>query len=265
MNVMWWMLDQKNFIPDNEVLTGVGKLEWCFFLQLQGLSVNLLQRAQKLLFHGKVAAHELSKILLNLLHCLKSLSSSFFMVQHGVRELQRTFLKLKGYLDFEEFYRLETGTPPTALDLMGTFTWDPIVCPSLFQAGVPVWLICPYSALWLIQVHKLVPITAVQELLPLAPCSRPNCPTLYHGPGDKVEKYVALQASILDLLKFPNPFGLSHVRPVVAPPPLAELSKRQERSKRYSPCKPMYYECFCIIINPQSQMLIKESRNHQWF
>ena len=27
MNVMWWMLDQKNFIPDNEVLTGVGKLE----------------------------------------------------------------------------------------------------------------------------------------------------------------------------------------------------------------------------------------------
>jgi hypothetical protein len=184
-------------------------------------------------------AHELSKILLNFLHHLETLSSSFFIIQRGVRELQRTFLQLKGFLNFKERYRLETGTPATALDLMGAFTWDPIVCQNLFQAGIPVWLIHPYSALRLIWVHKLVPVTQAQGLLPLAPCSRLNCPTLYHGPGDRIEKYIALQASILDLLKFPNPFGLSCMKLVVPLPPLAVLSKRQEWLKRYSPCKPL--------------------------
>jgi hypothetical protein len=250
MNILWWTPDRRDFVSENDVLHGVGKLERSYYLQLRELSVGLLERAEKPLFQGKIVAHELSKILLNFLHRLETLSSSFFIMQRGVRELQRTFLQLKGFLDFEERYRLETGTPAAALDLMGAFTWDPIVCQNLFRAGVPVWLIRPYSALRSIRVRKLVPVTRAQGLLSLAPCSRPNCPTLYRGPGDRIEKYLALQASVLDLLKFPNPFGLSCTKPVVPPPPLAVLSKRQERSKRYSPCKPLLPECFRNIINP---------------
>lgn len=143
MNIMWWIPDQKNFVPDNEVLHGIGKLEWSYFLQLQRLSVVFLERAEKPLFHGKVVPHELSKILLNLLHCLKSLSSSFFMMQHGVCDLQRTFLELKGFLDFEECYRLETGTLPVVLDLMGAFTWDPKLIPSGCTSLAYLPLFCP--------------------------------------------------------------------------------------------------------------------------
>lgn len=237
MNVMWWTPDRGNFVPDNEVLYGVGKLERYYFLQLQRLSVSLLQRVETPSFRGKAVPCELSKILSNLLHRLEYLSSSFFAMHRGVRDLQRTFLELKGYLDFEEHYRLETGTPPTALHLMGAFTWDPLVCQSLFRAGVPVWFIRPYTALHSIRVRKLVSITQAQGLLPLGPCIRPICPSIYRGPGDRVEKYVALRASILEFLKFPNPFGSSRTTPVMPPPSLAEPSKRQERSKRYSPCK----------------------------
>jgi hypothetical protein len=161
-------------------------------------------------------------------------------MQHGVRELQRTFLELKGFLDFEEHYRLETSTPPAVPHLMGSFTWDPVICQSLFRAGVPVWLVRSWSVLPSIRVwvHKLVMITQPQTLLPLTPCSRPGCLALYCGPADRIEKYIALQASMLKFLKFPNPFRLSCSQPIVTPPPLAEPSKRQEQSMRYSPCKP---------------------------
>jgi hypothetical protein len=236
--MMWWMPDRRNFVPDNDILEGVGKLKQYYFLQLQRLSLALLTRAEKPPFPGKAVSRELSQILVNFLHRLEFSSSSLFSMQHGIHELQRTFLKLKGFLDFEEHYRLETSTPPAIPHLMGSFTWDPVICQSLFQAGVPVWLVCPWSALPSIRVRKLVTITQPQTLLPLTPCSRPGCLALYHGPADRIEKYIALQASVLEFLKFPNPFGLSRSQPIVTPPPLAEPSKRQERSTRYSPCKP---------------------------
>jgi hypothetical protein len=231
------MPDRTNFVLDNDVLYGVRKLERAWFLQLQALSLDLLQRADKPLFQNKSIPCELSKVLSNLVYRLETLSGSFFTIQCGVRNLQRTFLELKGFLDFEEHYRLQTSTPPTAVDLMGAFTSDPMVCHNLFRAGVPVWFIRPYSSLHSIRVRKLVPVTHADGLLPLAPCSRPNCPTIYRGPGDRVDKYIALQARVLEFLKFPNPFGSSRTRPIVAPPPLVEPSKRQDRSKRYSPCK----------------------------
>jgi hypothetical protein len=53
---MWWMPDHRNFMPNNNVLEGVGKLEWYYFLQLQRLSLTLFTRTEKPPFCGKAVS-----------------------------------------------------------------------------------------------------------------------------------------------------------------------------------------------------------------
>jgi hypothetical protein len=120
---------------------------------------------------------------------------------------------------------------------MGAFTHNLAVCEKLFHAGVPVWLIRPYSALHSIRVQRLVPVTYAHMEMPLEPSSHPKYSPIYRGPGDRPEKYLAIARKAVDYLTYPNPFGEVRAVPLAAPLPMAEPSKRDIRAARYTPCK----------------------------
>jgi hypothetical protein len=202
------------------------------------LSLALLERAELPRFRGKTLISLLITVLRILLHRLEFISTSFYTMRLGVREFQRVFLELRAFLDFEEHYRYKTMSSETALQLMGTFTSDPFICEGLFQAGVPVWLVRPYSDLRSIRIRALAPLKRAVNILPLEPSTHPKYPSIYRGRGDTLEKYSVLSAQTLSYLKYPNPFGSVRAKRLVTPPPV--LSKREIRSQRYTPCKPSW-------------------------
>jgi len=132
-------------------------------------------------------------------------------------------------------------------NIMGAFTHDLAVCDQLYQAGIPAWLIRPYSTLHSIHVRALKPLTKAINMLPLEPSSHPKYPSIYCRQGDVLDKYIMLDSDILCYLKYPNPFGSMHAQPLIAPLPPAMHSKCETRSQRYMPCK-LYFNWWFISI-----------------
>ena len=240
--IMWTMPDISDFDPEDGVLSGVGKLKHRIFIELQVLSSRLIERARSPQFKEHVLVSQLTDILCNLLHRLEFIATSFITMRLGIRELQRVYLELTALLNFEEQYRSHpTSSNKVNNNLMGVFTHDLAVCDQFYRAGVPVWFIRPYSALHSIRIKALKPLTYAVNILPLEPSSRPTYPSIYCGPGDVLEKYIALAHSILEYLTYPNPFSSVRAEtPAMPPPP----SKREVRSQRYTPCK-----LFLVVIN----------------
>jgi hypothetical protein len=234
---MFRLPERTSFILDNDMLDGVGKLAPALLSQLKELTLQIFIRAKKPMFQGMALASELTNVLKALMHRLEFVSSSFFTMRRHMREHQRVYLELEAFLNFNDMYRHEKGTPNVAIHLMGAFTTDPLICQALFEAGVPVWLIRPFSALPSIRIRTMVVLRLARDFVCLNPCTHPTYPSIYRGRSDAVTKYRAINAQILECLKYPNPFGTSRAITSVAAPPLAELSKRQVRSKKYSPCK----------------------------
>jgi hypothetical protein len=92
-----------------------------------------------------MVAIQMSIRLKHLLHYLEFISISFFKARLGVQELQRMYLELTEFLDYEEFYRCETGSSNRAANIMGTFTTSLAVCEQLFHAGVLFFLLSFHS------------------------------------------------------------------------------------------------------------------------
>ena len=235
-SIMFSLPERTSFILDNDMLHGVGKLAPALLSQLKELTLQIFVRAKKPIFQGMALVSELTNVLKALLHHLEFVSSSFFTMRQHVREHQQVYLELEAFLNFNETYRHEKGTPTVAIHLMGAFTTDPLICQALFEVGLPVWLIQPFSALPSIRIRTMAVLRPAQGFICLDPCTHPTYLSIYRGRSDVVAKYRAINAQILKCLKYPNPFGTSRAITSVAAPPLAELSKLQVRSKKYSPC-----------------------------
>src|ERR1700679_1819317 len=94
----------------------------------------------------------------------------FRSTQIIVRETQRLSLELQALLEFEELFRprMDSVIPHRVnTDIMGAFTTDLYVCDALFRAGIPVWLIRPYTALASIRVKALARLQFTPETIPL--------------------------------------------------------------------------------------------------
>jgi hypothetical protein len=198
----------------------------------------LLEWAKKPNYSTHTLISPVIPILENLLHRLEFIATNFRTMQLGVRETQRIYLELLAALDYEEIYRplmvgSSTNTPPVIAKVMGAFTVDLTICDQLFRAGIPVWLLRPYSELHSIRVRALAPLQVADDVFALDPVTRPTHPTIYCGGGDNAEKYRALAQHVLGYLRYPNPFGSIRAKHSITPPP---QSKREKRRQEHTPC-----------------------------
>jgi hypothetical protein len=112
----------------------------------------------------------------------------------------RIYLELTALLDYYDYCHsilllneppapMQTY-PPTTAKVRGVFTMDLMVCDLFFQAGIPVWLMKPFSVLSLIHMRVLAPVQGPgDESTPLSPATHPSHPTIYCGNGDHINKY----------------------------------------------------------------------------
>jgi hypothetical protein len=214
--IMMWMPDCHDFVADDSILTGIGKLHPWWFFEMQQQCIALCERAVQSKFSKELLVSQLIVILENLLHCLEFISINFHHMQLTVRETQRIFVELTALLDYYDHFRsvlllkeLHTPTqtyPPTTVKVMGVFTTDLTVCNLFFQAGILVWLVRPFSVLSSICVRVLAPVQTPEDFTPLGPATRPLHPTIYCVNGDHIDKYRAIARHIQHYLQYLNPF-----------------------------------------------------------
>jgi len=113
----------------------------------------------------------------------------------------------------------------------------------LFCAGIPVWLVRPFSELHSIRVKKLVPLQVASSTIPLRAAIRPTHPTIFCGGGDDIAKYYAIAQHTMGYLRYPNAFGSICAKKLVTPPPAQ--TKKEERRQRYTPCELLFFWCEC--------------------
>jgi hypothetical protein len=241
------MPDCHDFVVDDGVLTGIGKLHPWRFLEMQQRCVALQERAVQSKFSKELLVSQFIVILENLLHRLEFISMNFRHMQLTVRETQRIFVELTALLDYYDYFRsvlllneppTPTQTyPPTTAKVMGVFTTDLTVCNLFFRAGIPVWLVRPFSVLSSIRVRALAPVQTPEDFTPLGPATRPSHPTIYCGNGDHIDKYRAIARHVQHYLQYPNPFQSIRAETSTVPPPREEISKREVRRQLYSPCR----------------------------
>jgi len=260
VRIMWWIPERRSFVDDNDMLYGVGKLNHSDFARLECLCLPLINRAKSPSLRDGLLLSQLTNVLEQLLHRLKFISTSFFTMQLGVHQLQRVYLELTGLLDYEEHYRLARSSKRTA-NIMGAFTTELAVCEHLFQAGIPVWLVRPSSALHSIRIRALAPLTKVNEHLPLDPSLCPSYSSIYRGRGDVIDKYFAIARDILGYLRYPNPFGDIRAQPLAAPPPpTSGPSRREIRSRHFTPCKDVLSLAVCRATYLADQIMIGQRK-----
>lgn len=237
---MWFIPAINDFDPDNRVLSGIGKLNRSIFVTLCFFSQCLIEQVQHSKFQDQRLAMQLAEVLSTLLHYLECISMSFFTMHLGVRELQRAYLELMVLLNFEEHHCGRSDLSNiVSHNIMGAFTYDLAVCDLLYWAGVPVWLIRPHHELHSICIKSLQLLMKATNLIPLDPSTCPSYPSIYWGPGDVVDKYNTIWSNIL---KYPNPFGSEHAKPLQRPLPIAVPFQPESQAQCFTSCK------FCIWI-----------------
>jgi hypothetical protein len=128
--------------------------------------------------------------------------------------------------------------PPTTVKVRGVFTMDLTVCNLFFWAGIPVWLMRPFSVLSSIHMRALAPVQGLgDESTPLGPATHPLHPTIYCGNSDHINKYQAIARHVQHYLQYPNPFQSICTETSIIPLPHEEISKHEACKQLYSPCR----------------------------
>jgi len=204
--IMWMMPDCSDFIVDDGILSGIGKFHQTQFLKMQVHCHALHKHAVKSKFLKKPLISQLIITLENLLYHLKFISTKFHNMQLTIHKMQRVFLKLLALLDYYEYFcdilllneppiSMQTY-PPTTAQVMGVFTTDLTVCDCFFQAGIPVWLMRPFSVLSSICMKVLAPVQTPGGFIPLMLATCPLHPTIYCGNSDHINKYWAIECHV---------------------------------------------------------------------
>ena len=242
MEVMWLLPKCADFLPDGGVLCGVGKLRHRMLEGLQRWVEQTFERAMSPKFGDISLVTQLVTTLRLLLYHLEFISATFRTTQIVVHETQRLLLELWVLLDFEEIFRPRMASAVSHhsvnTGIMGAFTNDLLVCDALFRAGIPVWLIRPYTALASIRVKALAQLRFTPETIPLDPPLRSPPPSIYVGPATSLDKYIAIARYVRRLLQFPDPFGSVRATALVnPPPPTADPSSHKgSKSRSFTPC-----------------------------
>ena len=241
------MPDPHNFVEDHGILTGIRKLHPCQFFGIQLLCNALHEHAVQSKFSKELLVSQLIVTLENLLHCLEFISTKFCHMQLTVCETQRIFVELTALLNYYDYFRSilllnEPSTPaqtypPTTARVMGVFTTDLAVCDAFFWAGIPVWLVRPFSVLSSIHVRALAHVQTPGDLTPLGPATRPSHPTIYCENGDHIDKYRAIARHVQHYLQYLNPFRSICTRTSIVPLPHKESSNCEACRQLYSPCR----------------------------
>ena len=245
MEIMWLLPQRADFLPDGGVLCGVGKLHYRMLEGLHRWVDSTFERATSPQFKDIPLVTQLVTTLRLLLYRLEFVSAAFRATQIVARETQRLLLELRALLDFEELFRPRMASAMSHhrvnTDIMGAFTNDLHVCDALFRAGIPVWLIRPYTALASIRVKALTQLRFTPESIPLDPPSGSPLPSIYVGPATSLDKYIAIACYVHRLLQFPDPFGSVRATALVNPPPSADPSSHKgSKSRSFTPCNDFY-------------------------
>ena len=162
------MPDRHDFVSEDGILAGIGKLHLGLLYRMKRLSLALLKCAIESKFLKELLLSQLVVTLKNLLHRLQFISTNFRHMQLTVWETQRCFLKLRALLDYYDYFHptllLEDSStatqtyPPTTTKVMGVFTADLMVCDHFFRAGIPVWLVRPFTVVPSVRVRALAPV-----------------------------------------------------------------------------------------------------------
>jgi hypothetical protein len=246
MEAMWFLPGRADFLHDGGALYGVGKLHYRMLEGLHRWSDQVLDRAAEPKFSGIPLVTQLVTTLKLLLQHLEFISTTFRATQIIVRETQRVSLELRALLDFEAFYQPRmslTSSFSANMGIMGAFTYNLITCHDLFRAGIPVWLIRPYTEVASIRIKALAQLQFPLGTIPLDPPAGSPLPKIYVGPANRLEKYVAIAHYVSQLLQFPDPFGSVRATPLASlPQPSAHVSSRgSSKSQRFTPCNALYY------------------------
>ena len=205
MEVMWRLPQRADFLLDGGALYGVGKLHYWMLEGLHRWVDQLFERATASpKFSDAPLMTQLVTTLRLLLYRLEFISATFRTTQIVVRETQRLSLELRALLDFEELFRprMDSTVAPHRVntDIMGAFTTDLYLCDALFRAGIPVWLIRPYTALASIRVKTLTRLQFTPKTIPLDLPPGPPLPSIYVGPATSLDKYTAIAHYVRQLL-----------------------------------------------------------------
>jgi hypothetical protein len=249
MEVMWELPQRADFLQDSGGLCGVGKLHYRVLEGLHRWSEQVLDRSAEPKFRAVPLMTQLAQVLKLLLHHLEFISVTFRATQIIVCETQRILLELRALLDYQELYRPRMDMAASFsvnASIMGAFTNDLVECDTLFRIGIPVWLIRPYTELSSIRVKALTQIQFASGTIPLDPPSGSSLPTVYVGPANCLEKYVAIANYVSRLLRFPDPFGSVRAIPLAHPPPSSAHASNPagSKSQRFTPCNAPY-SFFC--------------------
>ncbi|KAF9067782.1 hypothetical protein BDP27DRAFT_1181139, partial [Rhodocollybia butyracea] len=104
---------------------------------------------------------------------------------------------------------------------VGTFTEDSGHLDLLFHLGIPVWFVRHVSKTPEARVNKIVPFISegFQQQLSLPSGHDIDCRdatparrTVYDGPAEKPERYIAMAAYVRSLFNYPGLFGSLETR-----------------------------------------------------
>ncbi|KAG6818706.1 hypothetical protein H0H93_002605, partial [Arthromyces matolae] len=236
---MWWLPKPSEFLPDDSVVSGLGKLHPQCIAILSAPCRQPLQRAKLPRYKSYVLLREHATHLTTLLNRLSHLSMTFDRACLAVREAQRSFLELLACLDWFDVFkpRSTAGEPYTGKveRVVGCFTNNLGVAESLYRSGVPVYLIRNCDDYLTIRVKEVVQLIRPEHSLLSVSTSRASYAQIYKGPSNSIQKYSALYRWSHLFHASANPFN-KHRMPS-PPKPVVSIASvnRQARAQRYSP------------------------------
>jgi len=171
--------------------------------------VKLYERATPQVRHPPSVA-PLAKWLEHGLVQLGSVHTTFRQIEFIVRDMQRVWLEVWAILDYMEIYKpCMDGRAPAAVgvaDTIGVFTHNIRVAQDFFIAGLPCWLIQPFSGLTNQNILEVVELLRPKVYLTLG--HHHYCyPIIFTGSASSLEKYHSIYQYARNFLHSPDPFG----------------------------------------------------------
>ncbi|KAJ7690602.1 hypothetical protein B0H16DRAFT_1856462 [Mycena metata] len=156
LGMMFWNPEREDFISPESgktITRGLGKLRQRQYSKLAGAAEILLEECRKYAETARdvVQVFPLLQQTLKLgLERLQSVPSTYQRMVLEVTNLQRTYLELKGLLDYVTIYKPRMDNPASEgghpEDCVGIFTDDPVIAQLFNIALLPCWLIRPLAA-----------------------------------------------------------------------------------------------------------------------
>jgi hypothetical protein len=211
---MWWNPTRDDFRPlQNDFLEGLGQLS---LSNIWKFEEKMKETEDKITEYCKTTSHTNPLLLLlatsmrHALFRLRSLKSAFGQMRFVVTEFQRYYLEIYALLDHLQIYKPHMdGAQPAATavsNCIGVFTNIPRVAQDFMTAGLPVWLMHPWTT-------GPFPYNILKAVTPQDPIhslciSRqdPPFPVIFRGYMNTPEKHDAIHCYSRTWLVFKDPF-----------------------------------------------------------